>query len=50
MRRTFNMGIGYLLVVRVSDAPRAAQALTAGGERVFEVGEIRDGPRSVVYA
>jgi phosphoribosylformylglycinamidine cyclo-ligase len=50
MRRTFNMGIGYLLVVRPSDADRAAQALTAGGERVFEVGEIRDGARSVVYA
>jgi phosphoribosylformylglycinamidine cyclo-ligase len=50
MRRTFNMGLGYLLVVRASDAPRAAQALTAGGERVFEVGEIRDGTRAVVYA
>jgi phosphoribosylformylglycinamidine cyclo-ligase len=50
MRRTFNMGIGYLLVVRAGDATRAAQVLTAGGERVFEVGEIRDGARSVVYA
>jgi phosphoribosylformylglycinamidine cyclo-ligase len=50
MRRTFNMGLGYLLVVRASDVARAAQALTAGGERVFEVGEIRDGARSVVYA
>ena len=50
MRRTFNMGIGYLLVVRAGDVARAAHALTAGGERVFEVGEIRDGARSVVYA
>jgi phosphoribosylformylglycinamidine cyclo-ligase len=50
MRRTFNMGIGYLLVVRAGDASRAVQALTAAGERVFEVGEIRDGARSVVYA
>jgi phosphoribosylformylglycinamidine cyclo-ligase len=50
MRRTFNMGIGYLLVVRAGDAARAVQALTAAGERVFEVGEIRDGTRSVVYA
>jgi phosphoribosylformylglycinamidine cyclo-ligase len=50
MRRTFNMGIGYLLVVRAGDASRAARALTAGGERVFEVGEIRDGARSVAYA
>jgi phosphoribosylformylglycinamidine cyclo-ligase len=50
MRRTFNMGLGYLLVVRPGDAPRAAQLLTAAGERVFDVGEIRAGARSVVYA
>jgi phosphoribosylglycinamide formyltransferase-1 len=48
MRRTFNMGLGYLLVVRPGDAARAAQALSAAGERVFEVGEIRAGARSVV--
>lgn len=50
MRRTFNMGIGYLLVVRAGDTSRAVQSLSAAGERVFEVGEIRDGTRSVVYA
>ena len=50
MRRTFNMGIGYLLVVRPGDASRAAEALTASGERVFDVGEIRAGVQSVVYA
>ncbi len=50
MRRTFNMGLGYLLVVRPGDAARAAQALSAAGERVFDVGEIRAGARSVVYA
>jgi phosphoribosylformylglycinamidine cyclo-ligase len=50
MRRTFNMGLGYLLVVRPEDAARAGQALSAAGERVFEVGEIRAGARSVVYA
>jgi phosphoribosylformylglycinamidine cyclo-ligase len=50
MRRTFNMGLGYLLVVRPDDAARAGQALSAAGERVFEVGEIRAGARSVVYA
>ena len=49
MRRTFNMGIGYLLVVRPGDAERAARALTASGERVFHIGEIRAGVRSVVY-
>lgn len=50
MRRTFNMGLGYLLVVRPGDAARAGQALSAAGERVFEVGEIRAGDRSVIYA
>jgi phosphoribosylformylglycinamidine cyclo-ligase len=50
MRRTFNMGLGYLLVVRPGDAARAAQLLTAAGERVFDVGEIRAGVRSVIYA
>jgi phosphoribosylformylglycinamidine cyclo-ligase len=50
MRRTFNMGLGYLLVVRPGDAARAAQTLSAAGERVFDVGEIRAGARSVVYA
>jgi phosphoribosylformylglycinamidine cyclo-ligase len=49
MRRTFNMGIGYLLIVRAADVGRATQALTASGERVFEVGGIRAGVRSVVY-
>jgi phosphoribosylformylglycinamidine cyclo-ligase len=50
MRRTFNMGLGYLLVVRAGDAARAAQFLSAAGERVFDIGEIRAGARSVVYA
>jgi len=50
MRRTFNMGLGYLLVVRPGDAAGAAQTLSAAGERVFDVGEIKAGARSVVYA
>jgi phosphoribosylformylglycinamidine cyclo-ligase len=50
MRRAFNMGLGYLLVVRAGDAGRAADLLGQAGERVFDVGEIRAGVRSVVYA
>src|SRR5262249_45984606 len=50
MRRAFNMGLGYLLVVRAADAARAVTQLGAAGERVFDVGEIHVGPRSVVYA
>jgi phosphoribosylaminoimidazole (AIR) synthetase len=44
------MGLGFLLVVRPGDSARAAQILGAAGERVFDVGEIRAGARSVVYA
>jgi phosphoribosylformylglycinamidine cyclo-ligase len=50
MRRTFNMGLGYLLVVRPGDAAPAARILSEAGERVFDIGEIRAGPRSVAYA
>ncbi len=49
MRRTFNMGLGYLLVVRPRDAAPAAAHLRAAGEQVFEVGEIRAGARGVEY-
>ena len=50
MRRTFNMGLGYLVVVRPEDAGRAAATLREGGERVHEVGEIVAGARGVEYA
>ena len=50
MRRTFNMGIGYLLVLRPEDAEAAGALLRAAGEDVFEVGEIEAGPRGVRYA
>jgi len=50
MRRTFNLGLGFLLVVPAGAAADARRILTAAGERVFEVGEIRAGPRGVEYA
>ena len=36
MRRTFNMGLGFLLVVAAGDAAAATQRLEAAGERVFD--------------
>ncbi len=39
-----------VLVVRPADAERAAALLGEAGERVFDVGEIKAGARSVVYA
>ena len=50
MRRTFNMGLGYLVVVRAEDADGARALLKGAGEAVFEVGEIEAGPRGVRYA
>ena len=49
MRRAFNMGLGYLVVLPADQVRRATDVLEAAGERVFEVGEIRAGAREVVY-
>ena len=50
MRRTFNMGIGYVIVVRPGDAGPARDLLHDAGESVFEIGEIEAGTRGVRYA
>jgi phosphoribosylformylglycinamidine cyclo-ligase len=47
MFRTFNMGIGYLLVVPPSRVSGVTAALTAGGETVHTLGEIVPGERGV---
>jgi len=49
MLRTFNMGLGYLIVVKPDAATAAARLLTEAGERVYQVGEIRPGTRGVEY-
>jgi phosphoribosylformylglycinamidine cyclo-ligase len=43
MRRVFNMGIGYCLVVRPAFADAVAERLTRLGERVFTIGSIKRG-------
>jgi phosphoribosylformylglycinamidine cyclo-ligase len=50
MRRTFNMGLGFLLVVAPDAAASATRRLQGAGERVFEVGEIVAGAPGVDYA
>jgi phosphoribosylformylglycinamidine cyclo-ligase len=42
MHRTFNCGIGMVLVVAESDAEAAAEHLRAQGETVFRIGRIRE--------
>jgi len=49
MRRTFNMGLGFLLVVGADDVAAATQRLETAGERVFTVGEIVAGDPGVDY-
>jgi phosphoribosylformylglycinamidine cyclo-ligase len=49
MRRTFNMGLGFLLVLAPADVPEATRLLERAGERVFAVGEIRAGGQGVRY-
>lgn len=50
MYRTFNMGVGFAVVVAASDAPTAAFALRRAGEKVTEIGEIVVGEGGVEYA
>ena len=47
MLRTFNMGIGYVLVVPAARADAVAASLEAAGERVHALGEIVAGDHGV---
>jgi phosphoribosylformylglycinamidine cyclo-ligase len=47
--RTFNMGIGFALVLASNDAPKAAALLREAQETVFEIGDIVEGEGTVVY-
>jgi phosphoribosylformylglycinamidine cyclo-ligase len=47
MFRTFNMGIGYVVIAGADAADRVASALSSSGETVFRLGEIVPGERAV---
>ncbi len=47
MYHTFNMGIGYVLVVEEDAAEAAVEKLTASGETVFRMGRIEEGEQEV---
>ncbi|MGH7397345.1 MAG: phosphoribosylformylglycinamidine cyclo-ligase [Candidatus Rokuibacteriota bacterium] len=49
MRRTFNMGIGFVLIVAREDVASARRHLETAGERVYEIGEIVPGTPGVDY-
>ncbi len=48
MRRVFNMGIGYCLIVRPAFAESVAGSLKKLGEKVFTIGRIEKGKGDVV--
>jgi phosphoribosylformylglycinamidine cyclo-ligase len=50
MYHTFNMGIGFVVVVDEGEAATAKDRLAAAGEQVFEMGRIEAGQRGVVIA
>jgi phosphoribosylformylglycinamidine cyclo-ligase len=49
MRRTFNMGVGLIVVSAWSDAGRVLELLTQGGDQPWVIGRIEAGDRRVVY-
>ncbi len=50
MFRTFNMGIGYVVVVRPAVADSVSARLAAAGEEVFVIGDVVAGERGVELA
>jgi len=49
MYRVFNMGVGYVVIVRAKDAPRAMKILAAARTEPVVIGAIEKGPRGVIY-
>ena len=50
MRRTFNMGLGFIVAVRPDDVESALESLTASGEQCRVVGQVIPGNGEVVFA
>lgn len=49
MRRTFNCGVGMVIVVDTADAARTVSALNAAGEKAWKIGTVESGGGPVVY-
>jgi phosphoribosylformylglycinamidine cyclo-ligase len=49
MMRTFNMGVGMLLVVPSKKFKKAESVLDRAGEKYYPVGRIIKGERKVTY-
>jgi phosphoribosylformylglycinamidine cyclo-ligase len=49
MKRTFNMGVGYVMIVSKRKAGDAVSILSQSGYRAFIIGEIAKGRKRVIY-
>jgi phosphoribosylformylglycinamidine cyclo-ligase len=49
MRRTFNCGVGMVVIVDAADVEAAVETLERHGEQAWHLGEIADGAGAVVY-
>jgi len=49
MKRTFNMGIGYAMVVDKGDADKAIALLKKTGYKAYRIGSIEKGVKGVHY-
>jgi len=50
MRKTFNMGIGYIIVVSVVEAEQTIALLKKSGYRAFIIGRTEKGGKGVRYS
>ena len=50
MYHTFNMGVGYVLIVPEEQAEDCASRLSASGETAYRAGRVEEGERGVVIA
>jgi phosphoribosylformylglycinamidine cyclo-ligase len=49
MRRTFNCGVGMIVVVEPADIETAIGTLADAGESAWQIGRIADGPGPVKF-
>jgi phosphoribosylformylglycinamidine cyclo-ligase len=49
MYKTFNMGLGLILVVNRAEAEKIVKRFTHLGEKAFIIGQVEKGPKGVVY-
>ncbi|MEJ2367038.1 MAG: AIR synthase-related protein [Acidobacteriota bacterium] len=49
MRRTFNLGVGFVLCTAAGSADRVLRELESRGENPYVIGELEPGARGVVF-